>query len=341
LGTLVVGAAKGKVELPGYRAPERGYFLGEGISKEVAVQMDYFRRLTITAEVLAEGARRASDPFAAAGYAASLRAIQGAFSGIGPRFSKVLSRALDVSLATLKAQRASETDPGRQIRLDTRLQEQEALLGQRAEILTEISKIEAAIQSAVNSVAPITQVAIAEAVRQQTLQPGAPWVNPLASTTAGLEETDLAGLRRERFLLPEAVSQRAGVGVIAVGLEEPEVLALGVALSQIKTSTGSVPVAFVVKDPADKAGLEELGVSASQVFLVGAPETPTQESALEAARFWLKEVWGMKVVELIDRVDQTIQLILRNLFGIELGGEQARVWQGFIERVTGALAAAA
>ncbi len=171
------------------------------------------------------------------------------------------------------------------------------------------------------------------------------WVPALAAAPAqpgaGLEEGDWAGLKEEGFLLPEAVSQKADVGVIAVGLEEPEVLALGVALSHVKTPVGQVPVAFVVQTRDQKAGLEELGVASAQIFQVGLEETPTVEAAVEAASLWLKEVWGMKVVELIRRVDQTIQLILHNLFGIELSRAEAGIWQSFIERVTGALASAA
>jgi aminoglycoside phosphotransferase (APT) family kinase protein len=162
-----------------------------------------------------------------------------------------------------------------------------------------------------------------------------------AARTTGLEETDLAGLRREQFLLPEAVSQRAGVGVIAVGLEEPEVLGLGVALSGVRTPNGlTVPVVFVVENADQKAGLEELGVGTSQIFLVGAPETPTLEAALDAARLGRREIFEAKVVKLIDRVDQTLQQILEHL-GVRLEPGALALWNRFFNRVTEAFATAA
>lgn len=292
---IVTGPAKDRVtpvEIPGYRAPGRGFALPGGVSEEIQVQVDYFRRLAIAADVLTEAARRAADPFTLAGYAASVRAIHGAFGGIGPRYSKLVG-AVGLSLETLKA----ETDPERRARLESRISEQEALLQKKDAILAEINQIGEAIRAAVDSVAAVTQPAVAEWVRQQVLHPETVWTNPLA---AGMEEFATAVRREEqKFLI-----------VAPEGL--PALDALGLVRSEHGALFDAVPVIALVETDAQAAGaqaqLKALGVEpgrASEWIVRLAPGQSVGDVVDEIRRRW--EGWHPLVVENV--TDATLELL--------------------------------
>jgi len=93
--------------------------------------------------------------------------------------------------------------------------------------------------------------------------------------------------------------------------------------------------------PAQAAGLEEMGVSRTAIFVIGSPDFPTRAVAIQAANDWVVITAGVSnVVELGTRgpVDPSLQQVLKNLFGIELTPETLALWQSFVEQVLGALA---
>ncbi len=162
-------------------------------------------------------------------------------------------------------------------------------------------------------------------------------VSPFAQAAAGLEErqpVSLAQLREERALLPSAPELSKTVGFVA----GPHItgLALGSALLGKVTHAG----AFLVESQAQASGLEELGVSRNLIIVIGSPEAPTREGGITRARNLVIGMYQVSnVVELGTKgpVDQSLQQILKNLFGIELTPESIAVWQSFVEQVLGAL----
>lgn len=198
VGEKVVGEGTIILTPPEYRPPMEGsrsvdkFTLPTGILSQVDIQWDYFHRVAISAEVLAEAATRASDPFTLAGYTDAVRAIRGAFGGIGPRYRKGLTAGLDLSLETLKteysgAPSVTEKERTRRDRIGARIQEQTTLLERRDALLNEYDGIVATIERAVTAVETVTQPKVAEWVGNQILNPGSAWTNPLAKT--GLEES--------------------------------------------------------------------------------------------------------------------------------------------------------
>lgn len=163
-----------------------------------------------------------------------------------------------------------------------------------------------------------------------------------AGPAAGLEEragVGLAELKERRMRLPSAVAQESGWGAVAGSRFQG--LAYGLALSRVLVRDPSsgleepIPVAYIVDTEPQAAGLEQLGVSRSFIFRVGAPETPDLDSALAAANQWLKWAGGVtQTVELGVKgaVTATLQWILENLFGIRLDAQSLSVLEKFIDQ---------
>jgi len=209
-GTLL-GGAVAMFEKPGY-LDNQNFTLGDGLSEQIKVELDYFRRLQITAEVLAEGARRAVDPFTLAGYQAALNAVKEQFNELGSRFGKIWGRALDLSLQNLSRQGESvnqriihlkasqenitpDSDAGKEIkkleerldRLNKRIQEQEQVSANRKQYQNQLDVINQSINNTNDGIAEtINTVYIADIVRRQTLDPSYIWQNPLQATAAAL-----------------------------------------------------------------------------------------------------------------------------------------------------------
>lgn len=242
MGTLLVGSSP-RAELSGYRVLERGFVLGEGISEEVVVQMDYFRRVGITAQVAVEAARRARDPFQLYGFVATIRALHEQYGGISKRYGKVLSDALDVSLANLRRQHASERDEERKGRLATRIAEHLQLIDERDDLLAEIQRIGRNIEEAEGAVASVTQKQMADWVALQTLQPKTTWTNPLA---AGLEQEPALATAPvtlptpARSVLPEPVVTSTAATTPLASVAEPATRTAGFAPAEVSASTPMV-----------------------------------------------------------------------------------------------------
>lgn len=164
---------------------------------------------------------------------------------------------------------------------------------------------------------------------------------------AGTEETpelddksaaEVSALREQKALLPSAAPILSPVGLVAG--PHATGLAYGVAFEGKVTNA----VAFIVEKPEHAAGLEELGFSPNAIFMVGSSEYPTLDSAITAAQESLAALWGVSnAVELGTRgpVNQVLQQILENLFGIKLEEGDVAIWQTFIERVLGAFSSMA
>ena len=93
-----------------------------------------------------------------------------------------------------------------------------------------------------------------------------------------------------------------------------------------------MPVVFVVNSPKEATGLEEIGFTSGTIFIANTPEYPTVSAAARAAGEWLRVMGAVNIVPLgVDGpVTQPIQLLLKNLFGIELAAGLEEVWKGFI-----------
>ncbi|MCM8812157.1 MAG: DUF4954 family protein [Candidatus Omnitrophica bacterium] len=147
-----------------------------------------------------------------------------------------------------------------------------------------------------------------------------------------------------RGSLPEARSQLGSVGVVASNAADRRGLALGLALMRAVTADGQpVPVAFVVETANQKATLIEMGVTSTSIFQAGLEgEYPSVEDANRAANQWLTIAYGVgQVVELgvTQRILQTLQQILANIFKVVLTPESLAVWERFVGDATLALQA--
>ena len=189
LGTLIMGLVKGGyAELGGYRLGD-SFALGDHLAEEIEAQMDYFERLCITAEVLAEGARRAPDPFTLAGYWSALNAVRNQFDELGSRYSKVLGPALDASIATL-TRRVAET-AGDKTRLAQRLQTQLEIKHNAPGIRGQIKQLGQTIDRVMTDVnRRVSQPVIAEAAAALTVNPATVWTNPLDQDRVDLPVSD-------------------------------------------------------------------------------------------------------------------------------------------------------
>lgn len=142
-------------------------------------------------------------------------------------------------------------------------------------------------------------------------------------------------LQRERgaLPLPAASGDRRVLGVVA----GPNGLAYGYALGKVTPA-----VAYVVETAEEGRALEQaLAVSPNAVFVAGA--LGGVKPAARAAEEWLGQVWGAGEVKRLGvdgPVPQTIQLLLRELFLIELNPEEWAPWSAFIDKVERALAQA-
>ncbi len=174
---------------------------------------------------------------------------------------------------------------------------------------------------------------------------------PVLSTVAA--RTNISGsnvptgleLMLERVSLPSADTASLSVGVMAGTLDGVKGLAIGAALSRVKTTDGQLlPVAFVVDTVQEKAKLIEMGFSENSIFRIGdtAANTPNRDSAIAAADFYLKQVYGVGQVEDVGvnrSVSGTLEQILLALFRIQLLPESLALWESFVDRATLALQA--
>lgn len=159
-------------------------------------------------------------------------------------------------------------------------------------------------------------------------------VEALLPQLSGLEEASTAVTEVERGILPES-DTAVGTGIKAIVGPHVSALAIGAALSRVTTRDGqaAAQVVFVVENAAEA---DLVNREASPLMVFSASEYGgSLEAALSAARDFLQ---GATELGTDGRpVPQTIQQILRNLFGIELAFDSIAIWNSFIERVTGAL----
>ena len=153
---------------------------------------------------------------------------------------------------------------------------------------------------------------------------------------AGLEEVDPAALRAER-LPQDSASVAKGIGIIA----GPHVsgLAIGAALSKVRTNDGTpaAQVVFVVENEAEAELVNQLAVPL-MVFSASDPRYGSVEAALLAARDLMRGAQELGTDN--QPVSQTIQQLLRNLFGIEINlGAELMAWNNFIGKATLAIQA--
>ncbi|MBI3615000.1 MAG: hypothetical protein HY211_00610 [Candidatus Omnitrophica bacterium] len=173
-------------------------------------------------------------------------------------------------------------------------------------------------------------------------------IQVLPSTDAGMEEVAANGsarpvdaevLLRDKVRLESASSAVSWVGAIAGPHESG--LAYGVALSAVKTPDRqqSLPVAFVVLNEKEADLVRKLAPSGT-IFLVGSPEYPTVQIAVQKAEEWLVQIMEVKVPEELklgtagQPVSSLIQNLLRDIFGIEVTPESLEMWRGFIRDAT-------
>ena len=162
--------------------------------------------------------------------------------------------------------------------------------------------------------------------------------------SAGLEEADL-GLKESPLVkqvlvergglpLPAASEQEAVIGVVAGPVGG---WSFGYALEKLTPA-----VAYVVNTRAEAEDLmATLGIGPEVIYV--AEELGGLEKAGDKAQRMLEEVWQISRVERlgVDKpVSGTIQLILHNLFGIELNSQDWAPWAAFISRIEKALAQA-
>jgi len=185
VGTIVIGLTKGKVVIEAYRTEEKGYRLSSDLHMAVKIQLEYFERLVTMAEVYAEAAKYAKDPYELVSYLAKLQVIKGQFDELGSRYGKVLGPALYASIETLRQELIAETDTNRQERLINRITDQETVRAEKDKILSDLHKIQTTINNAYEQIsAQVSYASTANAVREQILHPEISWVNPLQAGMA-------------------------------------------------------------------------------------------------------------------------------------------------------------
>lgn len=332
-GTLIAGAVKGgQFVLPGYRQDDDTIVFGDGLASDIAVQMDYFRHLQVTAEVLAEGARRAQDPFTLTGYWAALNAVRGQFDELGPRFAKLFGGPLNQSIAILHERHGAERPDDRQRRLATRVEEQEAVRDQSSETLAALQRITQAIHAAQAAIAQqVTQASIAEAVRQQTLDPEFQWSNPLATGTEEAEvilSASIASIQEALRAFGEVrVAPTTDLGgVIFAG---PQGLAAGVLWAQAKSGGDQLFARrYVAITEPQQQHLEDLGVHEDEIVAGWLYDTLEQAIAVagqqlraEGARTTLT-IREAKAIETFQGWAQLVQR-LASTFGAEFDPQRA------------------
>jgi len=146
-------------------------------------------------------------------------------------------------------------------------------------------------------------------------------IDLIGSTTAsqpsagGLEGAGQARERLRGLELPSARVTQSGVGLVASGLEDAWPLSFGAALNN------RAPVAFVVRDERQAAGLAALGVTAPNIFQVSDYADPA--AAFSAADDYLGRGLGVRPVRLSRTPSDGAAAYFAALFGVELNQQAA------------------
>jgi len=148
-------------------------------------------------------------------------------------------------------------------------------------------------------------------------------------TFSGRHVTVRAAAGTEEKLLPESdTSVQAGVRVV-VG-PHVSALAIGAAISRLTTPDGraAAQVVFVVENAEEANLVKQRGFP---MAVLSASEIGSVQAALDEARDLLPGAIELGTDG--QPVPQTIQLILHNLFGIELSPESITVWNAFLRDI--------